>query len=345
MKKALHRGYVWADKWRLLGYLTPTRVINMLVLRSSYLLSAWLKSPVHRGQPFALSVEPTTACNLACPQCPSGLRSFSRKTGNLRAENFKKWLDPVSTRLTWLTFYFQGEPFINNDLMEMIRYAHDRKLYTMTSTNGHFLSKKNCESVVNSGLDRLIISVDGFTQETYRQYRVGGNLQTVIDGIKTLVHTREKSGAKNPLIVLQTIAFKHNQHELRQARAFAQKTGVDLLQVKTAQVYNESDAEQWLPDNHQLRRYRSEEGHTLQTPQLPNRCWRMWSSAVATQDGQVVPCCFDKDADHTLGMLHKNTLPEIWQSAGYQRFRKEVLTDRQQHEICRNCSEGVKVWL
>jgi radical SAM protein with 4Fe4S-binding SPASM domain len=65
---------------------------------------------------------------------------------------------------------------------------------------------------------------------------------------------------------------------------------------------------------------------------------------VITWDGTVVPCCFDKDAQHRMGDLKTGTFSELWRSARYRKFRGKVLQSRQQVDICANCSEGVRVW-
>ena len=75
-----------------------------------------------------------------------------------------------------------------------------------------------------------------------------------------------------------------------------------------------------------------------------NECWRMWSSCVITWDGKVVPCCFDKDATHQLGDIAETPLQQVWNSNGYDGFRKALLTNRQEIDICQNCTEGTKVW-
>src|SRR5205085_9820154 len=133
-----------------------------------------VSKPVHRGMPISIGIEPTTSCNLRCPECPSGLRSFTRPTGMLDESLFKKVIDELRDTHTYLTFYFQGEPYLHPDFLSLVRYAADRKIFTSTSTNAHYLNDANARATIESGLDRLIISIDGTTQETYESYRVGG---------------------------------------------------------------------------------------------------------------------------------------------------------------------------
>ena len=101
---------------------------------------------------MALSIEPTTACNLGCPECPSGLKQFSRKTGNLSLQLNKKIIDELQDHLFYINYYFQGEPFINPNFFELVTYANSKNIFCATSTNGHFLSDENCQKTVNQVL-------------------------------------------------------------------------------------------------------------------------------------------------------------------------------------------------
>ncbi|RYY69770.1 MAG: radical SAM protein, partial [Chitinophagaceae bacterium] len=171
----------WNDSINLVTKLTPARLWNGIKVLSSYYVSIFRKKPVQWGLPVSISFEPTTSCNLRCPECPSGLRAFTRPTGMLQKDFFKETIDDIHRDLLYLIFYFQGEPYLNPGFLEMVRYAADKKIYTATSTNAHYLTDENARKTVESGLDRLIISIDGTTQETYKQYRVGGNIDKVIE--------------------------------------------------------------------------------------------------------------------------------------------------------------------
>ena len=170
----------WNDSLNFISKLTPRRAWNFAKVLSSFYLTKILRRPIQWGMPVTVSIEPTTACNLRCPECPSGLRAFSRDTGNLKEDFFRKTVEELHRDLFYLIFYFQGEPYINPKFLDMVNHAHQRKIFTITSTNGHFLNDENARRTVESGLDRLIISVDGTTQETYEQYRVGGSLDNAI---------------------------------------------------------------------------------------------------------------------------------------------------------------------
>ena len=170
------------DSINLLSKITPRRAWNGLKVLSSFYISKWTGKAVQWGYPVSISFEPTTSCNLRCPECPSGLRSFTRPTGMLKKDFFSETIDQLHKDLLYLVFYFQGEPYLNPDFLDMVSYASRKKIYTATSTNAHYLTDHNAKRTIESGLDRLIISIDGTTQDVYQQYRVGGQLDKVIAG-------------------------------------------------------------------------------------------------------------------------------------------------------------------
>lgn len=336
--------FAWKERFQLLRYFTFTRAYNAFKLYLSYSISRLLKRPWIKGLPISIAYEPTTSCNLRCPECPSGLRSFSRPIGNANLDEFKKLIDQVKDHVVYLTLYFQGEPYLNPDLFEMIDYANKAKLYTSTSTNAHFLDDETCKRTVRSGLNKIIISLDGITEESYKTYRVGGELQKVKQGVKNLVTMKKKLNSKTPFIIIQTIAFSHNENELDEIRALKDLWGVDEVVIKTAQVY-QPEQSILLPSDPSLSRYQFKDGKYVIEQNLPNHCWRLWSSPVITQVGQMLPCCFDKDGDHSMGNpVEERSFSAIWNNKKYSSFRSQLMKDRSSIDICKNCSEGAKVW-
>jgi radical SAM protein with 4Fe4S-binding SPASM domain len=328
------------DGLNLISKVTPGRAMNLLKLYGSYYWSRYTGDIRHAGRPFTVSIEPTTSCNLRCPQCPSGLRMFSRNTGKLSYPLYKKIIDDLSPELFYLILYFQGEPYMNPLFFKMVEYASSKKIYTATSTNAHFLNDRFCEETINSGLDRLIISLDGTDQETYEKYRVGGSYKKVIEGTRNLVRWKRKLGSSKPYIILQFIVFSTNEDQLDDVKRQADELGVDELQFKTAQIYDYEDGNDLIPENESFSRYlKSENGKYVINNQLNNHCRRMWRGCVFTWDGMIVPCCFDKDADNRLGDIKKYSFDEIWRGAEYRKFREKVFTNRKEIDICRNCTE------
>ncbi len=253
-------------------------------------------------------------------------------------------IDKLAKTVGYVNFYFQGEPLISPHFYELVSYARQKNIYASTSTNAHFLSEDNCEKLINSGLNRLIISIDGTTQDTYEQYRKEGTLQTVIEGTKRLIMIRNKRQA--PLfIIFQFLVVKPNEHQTQEVLDLAKQLGVDEVRFKTAQLYDYRNGHELMPTQEKYSRYRLQKDGTYKVKGVQgNHCWRMWSSSVITWDGDMVPCCFDKDARHKMGNLVDRELKDIWLSSDYRTFRKQVLIKRDAIEICKNCSEGTKVW-
>lgn len=313
---------------------------------SSYYFSRLKGSAQIRGMPVAISLEPTTSCNLRCPECPSGLRSFTRPTGMLDNSLVEKVLNELKGELAYLTFYFQGEPYLNKNFLDYVSMASNNQVYTATSTNAHFLTEEKAEETVRSGLDKLIISIDGTDQETFEKYRVGGNLQKVIEGTKTLVKTKKRLRKKNPRIVFQFVVFNHNRHQINDLKKLARSVGVDDYVIKTAQIYDYEKGSELIPEDESISRYRKDEtGNFSIKNKLYDHCWKMWHSCVITWDGNVVPCCFDKDAKYVMGNIRDNSFRDIWNNKKYNTFRNQLLGNRQEIDICKNCSEGTEVWL
>jgi radical SAM protein with 4Fe4S-binding SPASM domain len=336
----------WNDAKNLAAKLTVKRVWNMWLVWSSYRLSRLTGKPIQWGLPISLSFEPTTSCNLRCPECPSGLRAFTRPTGMLQKNFFKDTLEEIHQHLLYLVFYFQGEPYLNPAFLEMVKFASERKIYTATSTNAHYLTPEKADATVESGLDRLIISIDGTTQEVYQQYRVGGKLEKVLEGARNIVAAKKRAGSNKPLVIFQFLVVRPNEHQMEEVKELAKEIGVDDVWFKTAQVYDyENDPHQLIPSQSKYARYRrNAEGIMVPKNKLSNHCWKLWHANVITWDGMVVPCCFDKDAEFPLGDLRNKGFKEIWQSETYQNFRAKLMTGRKNISICANCSEGTKVW-
>lgn len=331
--------------FRLARTFSFRRMGNAVKVISSFYWSKWTHKAVQRGLPISVSIEPTTSCNLRCPECPSGLRQFSRPTGMLDPAFFRKTIDQLSPHLVYLTFYFQGEPFLNPHFLDMVSYAAKKRIFTSTSTNAHFLDDATAKRTVESGLERLIISIDGTTQETYAAYRIGGKLSKVIEGTKAVLKWKKELRSRTPQVVFQFLVVKPNEHQVEDIHRLAADLGVDEVLLKTAQVYEYENGNELIPDNEEYSRYRRKSDGTWAIKnKLDDHCWKMWHSCVITWNGAVVPCCFDKDAQHQLGQLKNFPMKEIWFGKPYQNFRKAILNGRKEIDICRNCSEGTKVW-
>ena len=329
------------DRWNRIRPIDRHRLANAVRAYRGYSLNKRYIATAQSAWPMSLSVEPTTSCNLRCPECPSGLRSFTRPTGMLEVDTLKRLLNEIGQHLVYLNLYFQGEPYLHPDMNELVRIGAAHGLYTSTSTNAHFLRPERCAEIVQSGLSRLIVSIDGMTQETYASYRVGGQLDKVLEGTRNMVEARRANGGQGPHLVWQFLVVGPNEHEVDTIEQHAKRIGVDELVIKTAQIDQPEDGHPLLTESPELRRYdRDTAGEWFLRNPLADECWRMWHGCVMTWDGKVVPCCFDKDAHHTMGSIGEQAFKDIWFSPKYEAFRAQIFSNRSALEMCQNCSEG-----
>jgi len=336
---------MWVDQRNFISKLSFAKVLNALQVLASYYTSRITGKANHRGLPISISMEPTTACNLRCPECPSGLRSFTRPTGKMNLDLLNKTLGEIKNHCTYINFYFQGEPYLHPQFLDMVKAAKAHGIYSSTSTNAHFLNDEKAKETVLSGLDRLIISIDGTTQETYESYRKEGELNKVIEGAKNMVKWKRELKSATPHVIFQFLVVKPNEHQIDEVKALAKSIGVDDVKFKTAQIYDFEHGNALIPSLDKYARYAQNQDGTWRIKNsLDNHCWRMWSGCVITWDGRIVPCCFDKDAQHSMGNLRDKTLKEIWSNNEYRKFRAAILRSRAEVDMCKNCSEGTEVF-
>lgn len=318
------------------------KIFNLIKLGLSYRLSIIVKSPLVYGYPLSISIEPTTLCNLSCPECPSGQGSLTRPTGNMQITLYKRIIYESYPFLSNLNLYFQGEPFLHPEIFVMIALAKKKRIYTTVSTNGHFINIQNSKKIIDSGLDKLIICIDGITQEEYEIYRKNGNIKKIIAGIKTLINCKKELKSRKPFLVIHALIMQHNQYKIKQMKRYFRDIGVDKVLFKSIQINEFRSGNPLIPTISKYSRYKiSENGNYTIKNTLTNKCWRMWSSTVITHDGKVIPCCFDKDASYLLGDINESGLKRIWTNNNYKKFRKKILTGRKDISICCNCTEGL----
>lgn len=324
--------------------ITFKRIFNLVKIYSSLVLSNAFRKQIVWGYPPILMIEPTNICNLKCPMCPSGNGEMKRRMGHLNYEDFKKLLDDVGDYLLQIQLWNQGEPFLNKSFLDFVRYANEKGIMTHTSTNGHFIrTDEDAENLIKSGLDQLIFSMDGTSQETYEKYRVGGDYQLVMDTLERIANARERLNSKKPLVELQFLVFKHNQKEIDQMISMSKKLNLNRISFKTAQIYSNQQGKVFLPEDAAFSRYEHDGENYKLKGDIKNWCKRLWLNPAVNWDGTVSPCCFDKDADYAFANIFTDNLEfkEIWKNEKYKAFRKRIMTDRKSVDMCANCSEGL----
>ncbi len=323
------------------------QLLNLIKLSSSLGTSLLSRRAVTWGTPVVAHIEPTSLCNLHCPLCPSGNSQLTRNRSRMDFDTFKTIIDKLPETIRMLLLWNQGEPFMVREFIDMLRYARRRQLYLVTSTNGHFFNNiDQVQDLIRSGINEIIISLDGTTQESYQKYRIGGDLDRVFHGIQNLGRIKRELQSPTPIIHLQFILMRHNLHQKKEIQILGRKYGADRLSFKTLQVTGFENGKDFLPDDPVFTRYsgRSLDGQyiTRKRAFFPNDCLRLWYSLVVNCDGTVSPCCFDKDGDYVLGNLVEQAFEQIWRGENYQNFRQRLLDFRMEQEMCRDCTEGLK---
>ena len=300
---------------------------NALLSGSTYLLSSLSGNPVILGMPVTISFELTNHCNLKCPECTSGSGLMKRERGYMDIGLYKKVIGELKPFLYFINLYFQGEPMMHPRFFSFPEFADG--IRTVVSTNGHFLTEENSEKLVKSGLKKLIVSLDGMTQQVYSQYRQNGEFGKVIAGIRNVAAARDKCHSSLKL-ELQFLVNRYNEKQIPEARRFAKETGASL-KLKSMQVISDGNIGKWMPATGKFRRYKKVNGKYTIRNSMPDRCPRLWFNPVITWDGLVIPCCFDKDAGFVMGNVNHESFRSIWNNNRYQEFRKNVFTGTVKH--------------
>ena len=321
--------------------LPPTKIINWLLTESS----VHFKPARPWGFPTILQVEVSSKCNLSCPLCPVSI-GLERPTGYMDFGLFQKIIDEIGDTLLVILFWDWGEPFLNPQAYEMIRYAHSRGIRLISSTNGHlFAAAHHASQVVHSGLDALVFSLDGITQETYRQYRAGGRLQQVLEGIRRVIAEKRRLGSETPLVNLRFIVMKHNEQEVNQIGSLASSLGVDLVTIRKFHMvqtgsFEHQETMRMAPTQprFQLPPIDQASGRPLRT--LNNPCRNLWNCPTIHWDGTVTSCFMDFAERRPLGNIRTQSFKEIWHGRDYLELRHNFRKRWRELPLCGDCSNG-----
>lgn len=310
---------------------------NLACLTTSYFVSKYMGRNTVWGMPFSIGIELCNYCNLRCRHCASGAGLSSREKGYISMHLFDKIIKDLSPYTLFTMFYFQGESMMHPQFFEMLEKARD--MGVIISTNGHYLDPESCRQLALSRLRKIIVSLDGLTPESYTRYRIGGNLETVLDGIVRLSTELNREG-RGRRLELQVLVNRYNEGELDRIWEYARNLGV-RIRFKSMQIESGEDSDNFLPENPRYRRYSLEGDKLKLRSSLADYCYRLWTNPVISWDGNVLPCCFDKDARYIMGNMQNHSFKEIWKSQTYNLFRSNLLQNRAGIDICNNCSEGL----
>ena len=294
------------------------------------------------GYPYWLTIDPANFCNLKCPFCPTGQGRNSRTKRVLSLDSFKKIIDEIGPYLIHIDFCNWGEPLLNKDLSEMIRYSKGYSIDTKIDTNLNILTEEDAEGLILAGLDRIIVSIDGFRQETYSRYRIGGDYNKVIENLKVLIKKKRELGKSNPHITWQFLVFRHNEHEIEDVKRFGNHLGVDHVGITNAFIGDKD----WIPLNDKYSNYKKEEineDYTSKHFKEPQRagCNWLWEAVAINPNGSVSPCCSVEDEKDDFGSVFQQPFKEIWNNERYRKARGYIkhrnAAEPESDNICLKC--------
>ncbi|MGD0020737.1 MAG: radical SAM protein [Smithellaceae bacterium] len=293
------------------------------------------------GYPVIAQVEPANYCNLTCPLCLTTTITKSRPKALLPLETFKRFIDECGDYLLLIILWNWGEPFLNPDLIKMIAYAKARGIVVHTSTNSNILLEEaQVEALVDSGLDSLVVAVDGTSQKTYEKYRQGGRLDRVILNIQNILRVRAAKNVTTPRINMRFVVMRHNEAEVPEARELARKLGVDFFTLKTVDMHPDKGVEldkTFAPENTGYRRYDYDK-ETFTRKERPFVCMRPWKRVTLEASGEVIACEYDYKNKDSFGNIVPRGSLNVWKGNAACNFRRVFNLGHNDFNMCRNCT-------
>ncbi|MGL4728605.1 MAG: radical SAM/SPASM domain-containing protein [Bosea sp. (in: a-proteobacteria)] len=285
--------------------------------------------------PTIIIIDVTNSCNLRCPVCPVTI-AMTRKRGLMKMEVFQRIIDDFQDEdeKPQIYFNFSGEPTLNPALPDFIAYATQHGHETFLSTNATKLPEAMCERLINAGLSRVNLCMDGFSKEAQESYRVLSDFDEVRDNIERFLNVRERMGAKNPVTVLQTLLTAYSENQIDEITTWARDAGFDKIRFKTFSVGSYTSDEEkevalrFVPTRDELKRHPTDIGRATCTTPL--------YQTVVFWNGDLGLCCIDYDQ-----MVQLPNIADVGFKAAYlsqpalEARRKGFL---KQFDICKGCS-------
>lgn len=295
-----------------------------------------LEDQIPLETPYTLAIDPCNLCNFRCKFCAmqssNEPRSYKRQMMPLAL--FKKIIDDLSEfpdKLKVLRINGQGEPLLNEDIVEMIQYAKAKGVaeFIETITNGSRLNPELNKKLVESGIDRVRISVEAIDEEGY--YEMAGvkiDLEAFRSNIRDL---HERSGDHCEVYVKTVDAAVDTQE--KKARYYQLFEDIcDRMSIDgVAPLWSDWDE---LYQNFDVR----ETGMHGQELQEVRVCPYPFYSLIINADGEVTVCCADWRRKLVVGDLKTQSLRDIWHGEPLRTFWKDLLSGRKdRYEMCRKC--------
>ncbi len=304
-------------------YATPRKLTNLA--RAEWALRRG--EVVLPSRPYVYTVDIGNLCNLRCPLCPTGTHELQRPQSFMPYECFERVLDEIRPYAFEIVLHNWGEPFLHPRLIEIVRAARAARIGTAASSNLHLVRRGAAflREIVVSGLDHLVVSIDGTTQDVYEHYRRGGDLAHVMANLKELVALKRELRRDTPVIEWQFLVMRHNEHQIEDAKRLGREIGVDRVRFTGAglpfdDLTNVALAREWLPERPAFRGYDPEiirrRGYLYD-----EHCFYLYRAMTINPRGEVAPCCAIHHAKWDFGNLLEASLDEVWNNAHYRSAR------------------------
>ena len=310
--------------WSVMRHGTPRKWVNLALAE----IERKLRREQVRSRPYILFIDPCNYCNLRCPLCPTGLDDLGRPQAMLSFEHFKQYFDPFALHIFEAYMHNWGESLLNKEVFNMIAYAQSKNVGTNLSSNFVDVSSDDMDKLLDSGLEYLVVSLDGTSQESYVKYRVRGDYQKVVDNLSEFIKRRNRRKLKTPVIEWQFVVMKQNEHQIPEAERLSKALGVDLLRFVPVgmpfEFKNRKDvADDWYP---RTVNGRVPSDHTEQQfgqAGKPGPCFYLYRSMVVNPDGGISPCCIVYRENRDFASLKDGPVDigEIWNNPKYQSAR------------------------
>jgi pyruvate-formate lyase-activating enzyme len=302
----------------LLKYSTPKKLMNLLLCEAERRLRV-IKP---RSKPYLGVVDITNVCNLRCYHCPTGKHLYGRKPGFMDISYVEEFLQKLGKFLYIAHLFSWGEPLLHPDIAGIIRLVRSHRVSTSVSSNMNFRNKALLDEICDAGLDYLAMSIDGSSQEVYSRYRVGGDLDLVLENIRHISQYKKRNNLRIPLVEWQFLIFDHNRHEVKSAHELAKELGVDVFNAKPGIIPNKFH-EAWRGSS---------------------QCPFLWNTIGLQVDGGISACCNLIDKEDDFGNLSGQPFEQIWHASRYETARILFSPERARNlprdlrHPCLNCS-------
>jgi MoaA/NifB/PqqE/SkfB family radical SAM enzyme len=337
LKEKIHYLFLYKNYLSYLENFTFIKLSNALYNSYEYKL----KKIKLNSYPSAYGIDIGNFCNLKCPLCPTGKNNPNRKKKFMFFDEYKTIFDKIKKYAFVVNLYNWGEPFLNKDILKIIEYTKKNKVGVLLSTNLNYMTDEIIDSIIKLKLDKIVISLDGVSQETYGAYRKGGDFNKVMENLKKIIKRKKELNSKYPRIVWQYLISKKNEKDVGKAKELSKELGIKInfLYMRTSQLIkkkgekiNEELVKEWVSEN--FKGTSEEASSTINTKGV---CSYPFKYLFVNPEGTTSPCCALYDQKTDFGDLLKTDLKELWNNKKYVSARSRFSKKKPKEKVFTIC--------